>query len=124
VQEDIERAWSAKFKIAWYIILPPLRPELDDQDPCQIMGSCVKLNCFSFNFLTLAEDLPYHSKIGRPCPFLMVWQVLLRPLEAGAHTAGDIRSEHFEPARARKLNEKQFRKTRTLAKLAKTVLKK
>jgi hypothetical protein len=50
-----------------------------------------RLNCFSFNFLTLAwpvqsvhflcpqwhelrpqrsqEDIPYHFKIGRPCPF-------------------------------------------------------
>jgi hypothetical protein len=29
--------------------------------------------------------------------------------EAGAHAAGDTKSEHFEPARVRKLNEKQFR---------------
>jgi hypothetical protein len=28
--------------------------------------------------------------------------------EAGAHAAGDTKSEHFEPARLRKLNEKQF----------------
>jgi hypothetical protein len=28
--------------------------------------------------------------------------------EAGAHAAGDTKSEHFEPARVRKLNEKQF----------------
>jgi hypothetical protein len=25
-----------------------------------------------------------------------------------AHAAGDTKSEHFEPARVRKLNEKQF----------------
>jgi hypothetical protein len=28
--------------------------------------------------------------------------------EAGAHAAGDTKSEHFEPARVKKLNEKQF----------------
>jgi hypothetical protein len=28
--------------------------------------------------------------------------------EAGVHAAGDKKSEHFEPARVRKLNEKQF----------------
>jgi hypothetical protein len=28
--------------------------------------------------------------------------------EAGANAAGDTKSEHFEPARVRKLNEKQF----------------
>jgi hypothetical protein len=29
--------------------------------------------------------------------------------EAENHAAGDTKSEHFEPARVRKLNEKQFR---------------
>jgi hypothetical protein len=29
--------------------------------------------------------------------------------EAGVHAAGDTKSEHFETARVRKLNEKQFR---------------
>jgi hypothetical protein len=29
--------------------------------------------------------------------------------EAGVHAAGDTKSEHFKPARVRKLNEKQFR---------------
>jgi hypothetical protein len=29
--------------------------------------------------------------------------------EAGAHAAGDTKREHFEPARVRKLNEKQFK---------------
>jgi hypothetical protein len=29
--------------------------------------------------------------------------------EAGSHAAGDTKSEHFEPARVRKLNEKKFR---------------
>jgi hypothetical protein len=28
--------------------------------------------------------------------------------EAGVHAAGDTKSEHFEPARVRKLNVKQF----------------
>jgi hypothetical protein len=28
--------------------------------------------------------------------------------EAGSHAAGDTKSEHFEPARVRKLNEKKF----------------
>jgi hypothetical protein len=28
--------------------------------------------------------------------------------EAGAHAAGNTKSEHFEPARVRKLNEKHF----------------
>jgi hypothetical protein len=28
--------------------------------------------------------------------------------EAGVHASGDTKSEHFEPARVRKLNEKQF----------------
>jgi hypothetical protein len=28
--------------------------------------------------------------------------------EAGTHAAGDTKSEHFEPARVRKLNEKKF----------------
>jgi hypothetical protein len=30
--------------------------------------------------------------------------------EAGAHAAVDTKSEHFEPARVRKLNEKHFRR--------------
>jgi hypothetical protein len=32
--------------------------------------------------------------------------------EAGVHAAGDTKSEHFEPARVRKLNEKQFSSSR------------
>jgi hypothetical protein len=36
-------AWSANFKMVWYVLLRPLRPELDGQDPFQIMESCVKL---------------------------------------------------------------------------------
>jgi hypothetical protein len=31
--------------------------------------------------------------------------------EAGAHAAGDTKSEHFEPTRVIKLNEKQFSTT-------------
>jgi hypothetical protein len=34
----LERAWSANFKIVWYVLLRPLRPELDGQDPFQISG--------------------------------------------------------------------------------------
>jgi hypothetical protein len=38
----LERAWSANFKMVWYV-LRPLRPELDGQDPFQLLGFCVKL---------------------------------------------------------------------------------
>jgi hypothetical protein len=34
----LERAWSANFKMVWYVLLQPLRPELDGQDPFQISG--------------------------------------------------------------------------------------
>jgi hypothetical protein len=39
----LERAWSANFKIVWYVLLRPLRPELNSQDPFQICEACVKL---------------------------------------------------------------------------------
>jgi hypothetical protein len=28
----LKRAWSANFKMVWYVLLRPLRPELDGQD--------------------------------------------------------------------------------------------
>jgi hypothetical protein len=34
----LKRAWSAKFKMVCYVLLRPLRPELDGQDPFQICG--------------------------------------------------------------------------------------
>jgi hypothetical protein len=34
----LERAWSANFKMVWYVLLRPLRPELNVQDPFQICG--------------------------------------------------------------------------------------
>jgi hypothetical protein len=34
----LNRAWSANFKMVWYILLRPLRLELDGQDPFQICG--------------------------------------------------------------------------------------
>jgi hypothetical protein len=39
----LKRAWSAhlgsaNFKMVWYVLLLPLRPELDGQDPFQIFG--------------------------------------------------------------------------------------
>jgi hypothetical protein len=34
----LERAWSANFKMVWYVLLQPLRPELNGQDPFQICG--------------------------------------------------------------------------------------
>jgi hypothetical protein len=39
----LERAWSANFKMVCYVLLRSLRPELDGQDPFQILGFCVKL---------------------------------------------------------------------------------
>jgi hypothetical protein len=39
----LERAWSANLKMVWYVLLRPLRPELDGQDPFQIIEPCVKL---------------------------------------------------------------------------------
>jgi hypothetical protein len=39
----LERVWYANFKMVWYVLLRPLRPELDGQDPFQILGFCVKL---------------------------------------------------------------------------------
>jgi hypothetical protein len=36
-------AWSANFKMVWYVLLRPLRPELNSQDPFQICEACVKL---------------------------------------------------------------------------------
>jgi hypothetical protein len=27
----LKRAWSANFKMVWYVVLQPLRPELDGQ---------------------------------------------------------------------------------------------
>jgi hypothetical protein len=38
-----EMAWSANFKMVWYVLLRLLRPELDGQDPFQIIEPCVKL---------------------------------------------------------------------------------
>jgi hypothetical protein len=34
----LERACSANFKMVWYVLLRPLRPELNGQDPFQICG--------------------------------------------------------------------------------------
>jgi hypothetical protein len=31
----LERAWSANLKMVWYVLLRPLRPEIDGQDPFQ-----------------------------------------------------------------------------------------
>jgi hypothetical protein len=39
----VERAWSANFKMVWYVLLRPLIPELDGQDPFQISEPCVQL---------------------------------------------------------------------------------
>jgi hypothetical protein len=39
----LERAWLANFKMVWYVLLRPLRPELNGQDPFQICEACVKL---------------------------------------------------------------------------------
>jgi hypothetical protein len=39
----LERAWSANFKMVWYVLLRPLRRELNGQDPFQICEACVKL---------------------------------------------------------------------------------
>jgi hypothetical protein len=39
----LERAWTANFKMVWYVLLRPLRPELDGQDPFQIIEPCVTL---------------------------------------------------------------------------------
>jgi hypothetical protein len=33
----LKRAWPANFKMVWYVLLRPLRPELDGQDPFQII---------------------------------------------------------------------------------------
>jgi hypothetical protein len=33
----LERAWSANLKMVWYVLLRPLRPELDGQDLFQII---------------------------------------------------------------------------------------
>jgi hypothetical protein len=38
------RARSANFKIVWYVLLRPLRPELDAQDQVQIIVTRA-LNC-------------------------------------------------------------------------------
>jgi hypothetical protein len=32
----LERAWSANFKMVWYVLLRPLRLELNGQDPLPI----------------------------------------------------------------------------------------
>jgi hypothetical protein len=34
----LKRALSANFKMVWYVLLRPLRPELNSQDPFQICG--------------------------------------------------------------------------------------
>jgi hypothetical protein len=41
----LERAWSANFKILWYVLLRPLRPELNGQDQIhfKFVEACVKL---------------------------------------------------------------------------------
>jgi hypothetical protein len=36
-------AWYANFKMVWYVLLRPLRPELNGQDPFQICEAFVKL---------------------------------------------------------------------------------
>jgi hypothetical protein len=40
----LERAWSANFKMVWYVLLRPLRPEPDGQDQVQIIVTRA-LNC-------------------------------------------------------------------------------
>jgi hypothetical protein len=44
----LERAWSANFKMVWYVLRRPLRPELNGQDPFQICEACVKLKNADF----------------------------------------------------------------------------
>jgi hypothetical protein len=39
----LEMAWSVNFKMVWYDLLQPLKPELNGQDPFQICEACVKL---------------------------------------------------------------------------------
>jgi hypothetical protein len=34
----LKRAWSANFKMVWYVLQRPRRPKLDGQDPFQICG--------------------------------------------------------------------------------------
>jgi hypothetical protein len=51
---------------------------------------------------------PYYFKKGMVCQFKNGMVSLTATSEAGGHAAGDTKSEHFEPARVRKLNEKQF----------------
>jgi hypothetical protein len=40
----LKRAWSANFKMVWYVLLRPLCPELDAQDQVQIIVT-LALNC-------------------------------------------------------------------------------
>jgi hypothetical protein len=57
----LERAWSANFKMACYVLLRPLRRELDGQDPFQISG----LLCQTRKTPTLAARfLPWSSKLS------------------------------------------------------------
>jgi hypothetical protein len=35
---NLKGAWPANFKMVWYVLLRPRRPELDAQDPFQICG--------------------------------------------------------------------------------------
>jgi hypothetical protein len=37
----LKRAWSANFKMVWYVLRRPLRPEPNGQDPFQICEACV-----------------------------------------------------------------------------------
>jgi hypothetical protein len=39
----LERAWSANLKMVWYVLLRPLRPNLNAIDPFQICEAFVKL---------------------------------------------------------------------------------
>jgi hypothetical protein len=40
----LKRAWSTDFKMVWYVLLRPLRPELDGHDQVQIIVTRA-LNC-------------------------------------------------------------------------------
>jgi hypothetical protein len=45
------RAWFVNFRMVWYVLLQPLRPELDGQDQVQIIVTRA-LNCIVTNLLT------------------------------------------------------------------------
>jgi hypothetical protein len=73
----LKRAWSANFKMVWYVLLRYLRPKLDSQDPFHICGGL----CQTRKTSTFTEFLLQWSHLARsilyvPLKVTINWQLI------------------------------------------------